>query len=131
MIRRIDREELTRLWRYYQAGVVNTLFGFGLYALLVRVGLNMYAAQIIAHVLGIAFNYLTYSRHAFRDAEGSKWRFVLSYAANYLMSLGTLAAAAQIFRSPYVAGMVSVVIVSFLNFFVLKHLVFTRKKRPA
>jgi len=57
-----------RLWRYYQAGIVNTLFGYGLFALFVKLGLNMYLAQICAHVLGAAFNYYSYSRHVFHDA---------------------------------------------------------------
>ncbi|MFL6735170.1 MAG: GtrA family protein [Sphingomicrobium sp.] len=117
---------LDRLWRYYQAGIVNTVFGYGMYALLVALGLNMYLAQIIAHTLGVGFNYFTYSRHAFRDAEASKTRFVLSYVVNYLLGLGALAAAAQFFKSPFVAGAVAVVVVSFINYFILKHFVFTR-----
>lgn len=118
---------IERLWRYYQAGIVNTLFGYGLYALMVAFGLHIYAAQLIAHVLGVLFNYLTYSRHAFGDIQGSKWRFALSYGVNYLMSLAALAAASQVIRSPYLAGLAAVVLVSLLNFFVLKHFVFTRK----
>lgn len=118
---------LARLWRYYQAGVVNTLFGYGIYALLLQFGLGIYAAQAIAHVLGVVFNYLTYSRYAFRDSQGSKVRFLLSYGANYLVSLAALAAAAQVFRSPYIAGLAAIIFVSLLNFFVLKHLVFVRK----
>lgn len=117
---------LAELWRYYQAGVVNTLFGFGLYALLVRAGLNMYAAQVIAHVLGVAFNYLTYSRHVFRDAAPAKGRFALSYVVNYLLSLAALALVSQVVRSPYVAGAVATVVVSLVNYFALRHLVFTR-----
>lgn len=117
-------DEWKRLWRYYQAGVVNTLFGFGLYALFVRLGLNMYVAQVIAHILGVIFNYVTYSRYAFAGQKGSMPRFVLSYALNYLLSLITLAAAAQLVASPYLAGLVSVVIVTIINFFVLKRLVF-------
>ena len=114
------------LWRYYQAGIINTLFGYSLFALLVAIGLNMYIAQIIAHVLGVTFNYFTYSRHAFRGAIGSKSRFLLAYAANYLAGLALLAAASTIFTSPYLAGLVAVVIVTLLNYFVLKHFVFAR-----
>ena len=29
-----------RLWRYYQAGIVNTAFGYGLYAAFVALGLT-------------------------------------------------------------------------------------------
>lgn len=117
-------DEWKRVWRYYQAGVINTLFGFGLYALFVRLGMNMYFAQITAHVLGVIFNYFTYSRYAFADHKGSLSRFILSYAVNYLLSLATLAAAAQIVRSPYLAGLVSVLVVSVINYFILKRLVF-------
>jgi putative flippase GtrA len=48
---------MKQLWRYYQAGIVNTAFGYGMYALLLSVGLWMYAAQLVAHVLGACFNY--------------------------------------------------------------------------
>lgn len=113
-----------RVWRYYQAGIVNTAFGYGLYALFVAIGLNMYLAQIIAHVLGVAFNYFTYSRHAFHDSQASKGRFVASYAVNYLLGLAALAAAAQVIASPYLAGLIAVLVVSLINYFILRHWVF-------
>jgi len=117
-------DEWKRLWRYYQAGLVNTLFGYGLYALFVWAGVNMYVAQITAHVLGMTFNYFTYSRFAFAGHDGSKGRFIASYILNYVLGLIALAAAAQAIRSPYLAGLVSVVFVSIVNYFILKRLVF-------
>lgn len=123
----VSRERLIELWRYYQAGVVNTAFGLGAYALLVWLGLNMFVAQLVAHVAGVIFNYLTYSRHVFRDAGPAKLRFALSYAINYLIGLAMLAAVALAIKSPYLAGLVSAVLVSILNYFILKHLIFVRK----
>ena len=117
-----------RLWRYYQAGIVNTLFGYGIYALLLRLGLWMYAAQLIAHVLGVAFNYFSYSRHVFHDSRASKLRFVISYGFNYLLGLASLAAASQLIPSSYLAGGVAVLVVSLANYFVLKDLVFVRPR---
>lgn len=124
MVQRQAIGSIERLWRYYQAGIVNTVFGYGMYALLVAAGLNMYVAQICAHIVGVAFNYLTYSRHAFRDAQASKPRFIMSYAVNYLFGLAALFAAAQIIASPYLAGMIAVIIVSLVNYFILRHWVF-------
>ena len=118
-----------RLWRYYQAGIVNTAFGYGLYAFFVAVGFNMYLAQITGHVLGVAFNYFTYSQHAFREFSGSKARFVLSYAGNYLLGLFALATISTVVRSPYIAGLAAVLFVSIINYFILKHLVFTEPVR--
>jgi len=123
----VSMRSARRLWRYYQAGIVNTLFGYGMFALFVRFGLNMYVAQILAHVLGVVFNYFSYSRHVFHDSEASKPRFILSYAFNYLLGLISLAAAAQVIPSPYIAGIISIVFVSLVNYFVLKNLVFSKQ----
>lgn len=117
------------LWRYYQAGVVNSVFGYCLYALFVSFGWNRYIAQICAHVIGVVFNYFTYSRYAFRDSRASKPRFILSYVVNYLLGLAGLAAASIFIRSPYLAGLASIAFVSLVNYFILKHFVFF--KRPA
>jgi len=116
--------EWKQLWRYYQAGIVNTAFGYGLYALCVAAGLNMYLAQIIAHILGVVFNYFTYSRYAFADRQGSLLRFVLSYALNYLLAVGFLWLVSRLIGSPYLAGLVATLAVSIINYFLLRKLVF-------
>lgn len=118
---------MTTFLRYYQAGIVNAAFGYGCYALLVWLGLNIYVAQLIAHLLGVAFNYVTYSRHVFRDAGPAKLRFALSYAINYFVSLGFLALFASLVASPYLAGLLAIIATSLVNFFALKHFVFVRK----
>lgn len=123
----LDLRRLGELWRYYQVGVLNTLFGYGLYALLVKLGLNLYVAQLISHFSGVAFNYFTYTRHVFRDAAPAKMRFVLSYVGNYLTGLVMLMICAHFIASPYWAGLAAIIIVSAINYFVLKHIVFTRK----
>jgi putative flippase GtrA len=123
----MSRHRLRELWRYYQAGIANTAFGLCVYALLVWLGLNMYAAQLMAHVLGTGFNYLTYSRHVFRDVGAAKVRFVVSYGVTYLLGLGTLAAIAPFVVSPYLAGTLTASIVSIINYFALKRFVFLDK----
>lgn len=122
----ISSHSLGRLWRYYQIGIVNTLFGYGMFALLVTAGLNIFLAQITAHIMGVTFNYFSYSRHVFQDASATKLRFLLSYTLNYFVGLASLAAAVLIFSSPYVAGLVAVLVASLINFIVLRWLVFTR-----
>ena len=114
--------------RYYQAGIVNTAFGYGLVALLLAVGVNVYIAQFFAHTAGVAFNYFTYSKHTFRDERGSLPRFIASYVGNYLLGLAALATSLQFIRSPYIAGLLVVIFVSFINYFVLKHLVFAERR---
>ncbi len=116
--------EWRRLFRYYQAGVLNMAFGFGLFALFVRTGMNIYLAQILSHFIGVAFNYFTYSRYTFVERPGKRFRFFLSYVANYFINLVALAVLLKFLKSPYLASLIATIIVSFLNYFFLKRLVF-------
>lgn len=127
LFRRGGRLDWWQVLRYYQAGIVNTMFGYGCFAALVWLGLDMFIAQLISHTAGTLFNYLTYSRYTFRSEGGSLGRFVLSYAVNYLLSLGSLWALSLVVASPYVAGLLSIVVISVINFAILKRFVF----RPA
>lgn len=123
--RRIDR--LFEIIRFYQAAAVNAAFGFGLFALFIYCGMNIYLAQISAHILGVVFNYFTYSRHVFRDTAPAKLRFVMAYVVNYGVGLAVLLIVNQVIESPYVAGFITLIIASFVNYAALKYIVFVRQ----
>ncbi len=126
---RIPRPEvLFEVIRYYMAGALNAAFGYGLFAALLWSGLGMYAAQAVAHVLGVAFNYFTYSRHVFRDAPSARMRFVASYGVNYVISLGFLALVSLLVDNAYIAGFAAIVLTSVVNYFILKRLVFVDRE---
>jgi putative flippase GtrA len=130
LIRRLASSRFGQLIRFYQAAAINTLFGFGIYALMIRLGVNLYVAQIIAQVLGVTFNYFTYSRHVFRDRDASKGSFVLAYVGNYLVNLALLATLSRFIHSPYLAGFVATLGASVINYLALRSLVF-RRRAPA
>ena len=113
-----------RVFRYYQAGIINTLFGYSLYVLLVWLGLSPYLAQLLAHVTGVAFNYVTYSRLAFPDARTAKLRFVAFYVVTYLLSAALLALSLQFLSSPYAAGFAVAAVSSVINYLILRRFVF-------
>lgn len=118
------RSEWLQLARYYVAGVLNLLFGYLLFAALVWLGLEVFTAQAVGYVLGVIFNYVTYSRIAFSGQAGGKVSFVASYVVNYLISVAALWLALKVFPSPYVAGLVVTIAVSLVNYLVLKRWVF-------
>jgi putative flippase GtrA len=124
---KLDRPGLLQLLRFYQAAIVNTVFGFGMYALLVAAGLNPFVAQAIAFVCGVAFNYFTYSRHVFRDSAPAKVRFVLSYLGVYILNVTLFAGFRLIIPNVYIAGAAMMLAASLLTYFVLKLLVFRRR----
>ena len=117
-------EEWKRIWRFYQAGVVNALFGYGAYAAFIALGMNIFAAQILSHLLGMAFNYLTYGRFVFRDRDASVPRYLAVYAGQYVISVVALAMAHAMGFNPYLAGLAAIGVLSVVNYFVLKLFVY-------
>lgn len=122
-------DEWWQLLRYYQAGLINMAFGYGVFAALIMVGLPVYGAQAIGYVLGVAFNYFTYSRYAFAGRTGRKVRFVASYVANYLVSVGLMWLTLRILPDPLGAGLAVTVVASLVNYLVLNRLVFRLDER--
>lgn len=123
----INVARLIELFRFYQAALVNAAFGFGLYVLFVRLGLNIYAAQIISHIMGMTFNYFTYSRHVFRNSAPAKLKFAATYTINYFVGLGLLFVGSFFIKSPYIVGFFVLILASIVNYFLLKYVVFVKR----
>lgn len=127
MVRARSFRDLPQFWRYYQAGMINAAVGFGLYVVFVRMGLNKYVAQIVAHVMGVIFNYFNYVLHVFHNSAPAKARFVVAYAVNYFVGLAALLGVSLFVGSPYLGGAIALVIASVVNYVVLKYAVFVRR----
>lgn len=123
-MRRPSIARLLEVFRFYQAGLVNLGFGIACYMALVWLGVGKYPAQFVSHMAGTAFNYFTYSAYVFRDAGPAKLRFVASYIVAYLLGLGMLVLVSQVISNDYLAGLVAALLVSVVNYFGLRHLVF-------
>lgn len=115
---------MRQLLAYYAVGVVNTLFGYGIYALLVFAGLNMFVAQLVATAVGVVFNYFTYSRAVFRGSRGAIGQFIVAYMGQYLFSLGALAGLSRFVPNPYLAGLGALIVTSLVFYLLLKRWVY-------
>jgi putative flippase GtrA len=120
---------LAELVRYGAVGVINTGFGFGLYSLFVFVGLNVFAAQLLAHAIGMAFNFVMFKRHVFTESQASLARYIASYAVNYLISLGLLFVFHHLIASPYLVGFTVLICAAAINYLMLKLFVFRRLRQ--
>lgn len=118
------KEEWLELFRYYVAGVANLIFSYILFAALIALGLNAFVAQALGYIVGVAFNFFTYSRYTFSDKKANKSSYILSYVANYVSGVALLWIGLKMFHSPYLAGLAATISVSLLNYLVLKRLVF-------
>lgn len=82
---------LAEFLRFGVAGVANTAFGFGAYSALVLLGIPVSVSLLVATVIGILFNFLTFGAFAFRQLDLRRLpRFLLAYTVVYLVNLALL-----------------------------------------
>lgn len=81
-----------RVVKFLGVGVLNTLFGYGIYAALVFIDLPYLAALFVATVVGVIFNYFSFGRLVFKANGG--WfvfgKFIAAYAAVYVINAALL-----------------------------------------
>ena len=71
------------------AGVVNTLFGYAVYAILIFLGFSSSVALLVSTISGVVFNYNSHGSLVFR-AGGGRFvfaRYIISYVLIYLANV--------------------------------------------
>ena len=81
-----------RIIKFLSTGVLNTLFGYVIYALLVFVNVHSLAALLLATVAGVVFNYFSFGRLVFQGHRGRLvfTKFVIAYAVIYAANAALL-----------------------------------------
>lgn len=116
----IATTDFGRLLRFLAAGVVNLMVGYGIYAVLVLVGLHPQPALAIAFVLGVLWNYMVHARMVFgTSGKGRLPRYAAVYAALYVFNAWALGKALQVGIHPLVAQAGLSVVMACLSFFAI------------
>ncbi len=77
-----------RFTRFILIGIINTAFGYSLYALLILIGLRFDLAILIATILGILFNFKTTGTLVFNNGRnGLILRYLGTYSFIYLLNV--------------------------------------------
>jgi len=114
----------TRFIRFLLVGGLNTLFGYGIFALLLW-GLPKSAALLGSTILGILFNFKTTGILVFESHNNRLiYRFVLCYAIVYLVNLGLLQAAENLEFNLWLAQAIYILPMAVLAYSLQKSLVF-------
>jgi putative flippase GtrA len=83
--------DLALLFRFAMVGVVNTAFGYAVFAAAIFAGMPALAALAVATCAGIIFNFQTARRLVFRYKGGGRWlRFAVTYLALLLLNFVAL-----------------------------------------
>ncbi|WP_158808261.1 GtrA family protein [Beijerinckia sp. L45] len=84
---------LSQLIRFGLTGVLNTVFGYGFFVLLLACGTPAFPALVVASVAGVAFNFQTSRRLVFQSSEsGRSLRFVLIYLILFVINYAAFTA---------------------------------------
>jgi putative flippase GtrA len=109
------------LARFFSIGVVNTAFGYGVYCLLIAIGLPFPIAGLFALVLGIVWSFVTTGKVVFRRTlQGRFHRYVAVWAVIYIINVLAVWIGIRFGLNAYLAG-ASASLPTILAAFLLQH----------
>ena len=116
-----------RIFRFLSVGLLNTIFGYAVYAVLLLVNTHYLTALFIATSAGVVFNYYTFGRLVFNGHDGKLvfGKFIITYVMVYIANALLLAIlTTQIFFSPYLAQVICMPVSVFLSWLLMNKWVY-------
>lgn len=123
LIRKLDLPFI----RYLIVGGINTLFGYGLFALFLYMGMHYSLAALTATILGVVFNFKTTGKLVFKSSDNRLIvRFFAVYGMVYVIQVGLLKGFELLGLNLYIAGAILLLPLAVLSFLLNKKLVFNK-----
>ena len=115
-----------KLILFFLVAALNTLFGYGLFAGLIYIGLPYVLATLIAQILGVLFNFKTYGVLVFKNNDNSRiFRFFSVYTVTYFANILLMLAFRKLWGlNDYEIGAILAVPMGLLGFVLNKRFVF-------
>nr|WP_281501898.1 GtrA family protein [Aliiroseovarius sp. F20344] len=99
------------------AGLVNTAFGYTIYAAFVFIGAHPQLALALQFAIGVVFNHMTHGRFVFGTRGYSRFPYyVLAYVAVYLFNAAALKILMTLGAGAYLAQAIALVPTVLLSF---------------
>ena len=117
-----------QLFSFLLVGILNTIFGYGLFALFIYLGLYYPLAVLLSTILGVLFNFKTIGKLVFGSSDnGLILRFALVYVITYLLNIFFLWLFKKFgFENMYINGFVLLIPLAAVSFLLNKFFVFRR-----
>ena len=111
--------------RFLFVGVLNTIFGFGCYALFIIFGLHYSVSVALATVIGVLFNFKSTGVLVFNSRRNSRLPFFIGvYVIIYIVNVASIAALVSFGLGDISAAAIAVIPVALLSFILQKRFVF-------
>lgn len=118
-----------KIIKFLSTGVLNTVFGYFVYAILLAINLPYLVALFAATIAGVIFNYFSFGKIVFRNISG--WpvfiRYLIAYTLIYTINAALLGLLTEYFMiNPYIGQVLCIptgVLLSWLlmNYWVYKN----------
>jgi putative flippase GtrA len=113
--------------KFLSAGILNTLFSYFIYAVLLFIKIPYIFALFIATIAGVIFNYITYGRLVFNN--NGNWlvfgKFVSAYSIIYIVNIIFLRILiSELLLNPYFGQAICIPISVLLSWFLMNYWVY-------
>lgn len=114
--------------KFLLVGGLNTLFGYGIFALLLFIGLHYALASVFATILGVLFNFKTTGTLVFGNKDNRLiLKFISVYCFTTILSIIGLKIAKIFGVNLYFAGFILTGIMAIITFILQKKYVFRKE----
>ena len=107
------------------------MFGYGVYSLMIWIGLSYIWATLISHTIGVLFNFFTTGPLVFENCDKRLiLKFVMSYVFVYGVSiLSNKAMQEMLCVNTYISGIGAAIIAALVSFIIMKKCVYNNMPR--
>ena len=114
---------------YLLVGLLNTLFGYSVFAFLIFLNIHYSIASLLSTIVGVLFNFKTTGRFVFDNRKNSLLgKFFMVYAVIYGCNVGLLKILDGFAVDMYVAGALLLLPMALLSYVLNKKFVFEVKR---
>jgi putative flippase GtrA len=117
-----------RFLKFVFVGIVNTVFGYSIYALLLMLGVRYTLAVLFSTIIGSLFNFKTIGKLVFKNSENKLiLKFLLIYAVVYIISISVIKVCALLDFNLYLGGIIALIFTVPTSFLLNREFVFRGK----
>lgn len=115
-----------KFFRFIIVGIVNTAFGYALFALLIYLKFHYSIAVLISTILGVLFNFKTIGEIVFNNKSNRLiLRFGMVYFITYWLNVFIIFIFKKVIsENLYLVGFLALIPVALITFFLNKYFVF-------
>ncbi len=114
--------------KFVLVGIINTMFGYGLFAFLLYCNIHYALASVLATIISVLFNFKTTGTLVFKNHDNRLiFKFVSVYCFTTILSIIGLKIAKIFGENLYFAGLILTGIMAIITFILQKKYVFRKE----